>query len=195
MPETDKTLVEKVLDGDSRAAEMIVRRHQKFVFNVIYHYLGKDDQVEDIAQEVFMKFFQHLEQFDTSRPIKNWIGRITANRCLDELRRRKTDRLRFSSDLDLEEDEDRLDTLYAAFKGNTGLNDSDAGDILDLLNKAMEQLSPTDRMAFILREVEDLDYQAAAQMLGCTQLAARIRVSRAKKRLQKELGRLLNEKN
>jgi RNA polymerase sigma-70 factor (ECF subfamily) len=192
MSETDKELVEKILEGNSRAAEQIVRRHQKFVFNVIYHYLGKDDRVEDIAQEVFMKFFQHLEQYDTGRPIKNWLGRITANRCLDELRRRKTDRLRFASDLE-EDEENYLDNLYTAFKGNTALSESDATDCLTLLSNAMDQLSPKDRMAFVLREVEDLDYAAAAQMLGCSQLAARIRVSRAKKHLQKELGRLLHE--
>ena len=85
MARSDVELVAAVLRGDPHAFEEIVARHQRLVFNIIYRYLGRRDEVEDLAQEVFLKVFASLRSFDNSRPLLPWISRITANRCLDEV--------------------------------------------------------------------------------------------------------------
>ena len=104
MARSDAELVVEALEGDKESFELIVARFQGLVFNIAYHYLGRREEVEDLAQDVFLKVFQTLERYDTARPLKHWIGKIAVNRCLDELRRRKIRRLHLASDLG---DEDR----------------------------------------------------------------------------------------
>jgi RNA polymerase sigma-70 factor (ECF subfamily) len=125
--------------------------------------------------------------------LKHWIGKIAVNRCLDELRKRKIRKLHLAADL---RDEDRMgiDQLLEASVQNRALTELEADECLRLLNISMDGLPEKDRMAFVLREMEGQDYPGLAAMLGISEVAARIRVSRARKRLQKELERLLHEK-
>jgi RNA polymerase sigma-70 factor (ECF subfamily) len=190
MPRSDGELVVQVRDGDTRAASKIVGRYQSLVFNIIYHYLGRSGDVEDIAQEVFLKFFQRLDHYDTSRPLKHWIAKIAVNRSLDELRKLKGGRLRYLSDLNIEE-QGQIEALYEAATHSKILTGQDTEKCLDLLTTALNSLSEKDRTAFVLRELEDLEYREVAEIMDTSELAVRIRVSRSKKKLQEELEGLL----
>lgn len=181
---SDAELVAQALKGDRGAAEEIVLRYQRLVFNILYHYLGYGSDIEDLAQDVFLKFFKHLERYDTRRPLKHWLGRIAANQCIDEIRKRQKSPMRLESDLDLE-DNASLEQLWR--NPGPSLSDADAGRCFKLLQESMNVLSPKDRMAFVLREVQDLEYAEVAAIMESTELAARIRVSRARKRLREEL--------
>lgn len=193
MAETDAELVAAALEGDSESFEKIVNRFQGFVFNIAFHYLGYRGEVEDLAQEVFLRVFQKLERYDTNRPLKHWIGKIAVNLCLDELRKRKIRRLHLVSDLG---DEERrgIDQLLEACADNRQLTELEADRCLKLLEAAMNCLPAKDRMAFVLREMEGQDYSEMAAILGISEVAARIRVSRARKRLQEELEAIFHEK-
>lgn len=187
---SDAELVAQALKGDRGAAEEVVSRYQRLVFNILYHYLGPGSDIEDLAQEVFLKFFKNLERYDPKRPLKHWLARIASNQCIDEIRKRQKSPVRLESDLDLEENQS-LEQLWLDPNPARGLTQADAERCMDLLQKSMEVLSPKDRLAFVLREVEDRDYGEVAAMMGSSELAARIRVSRAKKQLRKELEGLL----
>jgi len=63
---TDAQLVEATVEGDPQAFEEIVERYQRLVFNIIYHYMGRRNEVEDLAQEVFLKVFRALDTFDAT---------------------------------------------------------------------------------------------------------------------------------
>jgi RNA polymerase sigma-70 factor (ECF subfamily) len=187
---SDAELVAQALKGDRGAAEEVVSRYQRLVFNILYHYLGPGSDIEDLAQEVFLKFFKNLERYDPKRPLKHWLARIASNQCIDEIRKRQKSPVRLESDLDLEENQS-LEQLWLNPGPESGLTDADAERCMNLLQKSMEVLSPKDRMAFVLREVEDRDYGEVAAMMGSSELAARIRVSRARKQLRKELEGVL----
>ncbi|TDI16479.1 MAG: RNA polymerase sigma factor [Acidobacteria bacterium] len=187
---TDAQLVKATVEGDSQAFEEIVERYQRLVFNIIYHYMGRRNEVEDLAQEVFLKAFRALETFDATRPLKSWIGRITANTCLDEIRKAPKRKVWSFADLGGDE-ESKIEYFYERFGQHSSLTEKDVEDLFELLEKLMERLNRKDKMAFVLRELEGLSYPEIAKALQSSELAVRLRVSRSKKRLQKDLEEIL----
>ena len=190
MARTDVELVEATLGGDPHAFEEIVERYQRLVFNIIYHYVGARDEVEDVAQEIFLKVFRSLHTFDTKWPLKSWISRITVNTCLDELRRVRKRKVLSFTDLRLDE-EDRIEYLFEQFTQQSSLTERDVEELFERLEKMMERLNEKDKMAFVLRELEGLSYPEIARTMKTTEMAVRIRVSRSKKKLREDLERIL----
>lgn len=190
MARTDAELVAATLAGDAGAFGEIVRRYQQFVFNAVYHYLGVRGEVEDVAQEVFLKLYRSLERFDQSRPLQAWIYRITANQCLDEARKSRHRRVRNFSDLG-EEEEERVRRFFDEDRQGASLTETEDTQSLQLLQKMMDGLPEKDRMAFVLREIEGLSYAEVSQALNTSVTAARIRISRVKKKLLAELAQIL----
>ncbi len=190
MAETDGELVAQILAGDSDAFEQLIKRYQKLVFNIIYHHMGRRGEVEDLAQEVFLKVFKSLDMYDQSRSMKAWIARITTNRCLDEMRKGRHSRVQLFSDL-TEEEEDRIQYYYHRSGRGASLTETEAEECFALLHKLMNRLTEKDKVAFVLREVEGLDYSEVAKILRTSQLGARIRVSRTRRKLQHSLTKFL----
>ena len=86
-PDEDRDLVARCRKGDPLAFEELVRKHQQMVLNLAYHYLGYHNDIEDVAQKIFIKVYFSLPKFDTRRPFFPWLYRIAINQCYDELRR------------------------------------------------------------------------------------------------------------
>ncbi len=192
MQKQDNELIASTLEGNQQAFEELIRRYQSFVHNVVYHYFAKREDVEEIAQEVFLKVYMALNKYDADRPFKHWLGRITSNLCIDEFRKRKRNRIvSLESDLGKEEQAD-LDQMFQAAETNSFAFVGGMEKGLDLLKKAMNTLSDKDRMTYVLREVEGLDYEEIGEMLGTSVVASRIRVSRARQQLKKKLEEMLN---
>jgi RNA polymerase sigma-70 factor (ECF subfamily) len=190
MPKTDEALVKATLGGDSQAFEEIVKRYQRLVFNIIYHYVGARDVVEDLAQEVFLKVFRSLDTFDMRGSLKAWVSRITANTCLDELRRNRKQKVVTFTDLG-SDDENRIEDFFDQFTSQGILTENDVSELFVLLETLMGRLNDKDKMAFVLRELEGLSYSDVAQAMKTTEVAIRIRISRSKKKLQKDLEDIL----
>jgi RNA polymerase sigma-70 factor, ECF subfamily len=89
----DYTLIQAVQAGDHSAFETLVRRYQRQVANLIYTNMGNQSDVEDIAQEVFIRVYRSLPQFKFNASFFSWIYRITVNLCIDEIRKRKIRRM------------------------------------------------------------------------------------------------------
>jgi len=192
MQKPDNELIIDILEGNQQAFEELIRRYQSFVHNVVYHFFAKREDVEEIAQEVFLKVYLALRSYDPDRPFKHWLGRITSNLCIDEFRKRKRSKvISLESDLGKDEQAD-LDQMFAMSETNSFSLTGGAEDGLNLLKKAMNSLSEKDRMAYVLREVEGLDYQEIGGMLGTSVVASRIRVSRARQQLKTKLEEMLN---
>ena len=190
MRRTDEELVKATLEGAPYAFEEIVERYQRLVFSIIYHYVGARDVVEDLAQEVFLKVFRSLATFDMRGPLKPWISRITANTCLDELRRNQKQKVYTFTDLGYD-DESRIEEFFEQFTSQGFLTEKDVSELFMLLGKLMGRLNVKDKMAFVLRELEGLSYSDVAQAMKTTEVAVRVRISRSKKKLQKDLEDIL----
>src|SRR3954452_10941050 len=85
VPDTNE-LIARCLNGDQLAWEQIVRQHWRKVFNVAYKFVGKHDEAEDLAQDIFLKIFKSLDTFDRRANFQTWLISISRNLCIDHYR-------------------------------------------------------------------------------------------------------------
>jgi RNA polymerase sigma-70 factor, ECF subfamily len=183
MPRTDPELVDAALVGDVQAFREIVERYQGLVFRIIYHYMGRREEVEDLAQEVFLKLYRSLPRFDKARPLQAWISRIAGNHCVDAIRKAKSRPVRYFSDLS-EGEMERIEYFMERAVQRSGLTEQEAEESFSMLHRLMEDLGEKERLAFVLHEMEGVSYSEMSRMLSTSEMAVRIRVSRARKKLQ-----------
>ena len=187
----DSDLIERTLKGNESAFAELVRRYQGAVWGTVYRVLGNSSENEDAVQEVFLRAYSALRKFDLQYPFGPWVMRIATNYCIDQIRRRKGRRIQLWSEL-RESEQQRLlndlskdDALESA-----GLEYTEA--YTKIAKTLLNGLNPKYRVAFILREVEDREYAEVATILGTSEVAARVRVSRARSELQKKFHAYLS---
>jgi RNA polymerase sigma-70 factor, ECF subfamily len=189
-PDDDRRLVEKCQKGDSLAFEELVRKYQQTVFNLAYHYVGYRNEVEDVAQKIFTKIYFSLPKFDLHRPFFPWLYRIAINQCYDELRRIRRQKTHTFSELNLE-DTGSIENLLRQNEIPPS-PDEDRHELRALLRKMLDQLPDQQRMAIVLRDLEAIPYSKIAEILKCTEQAARLKVFRARARLKTLVEKTLN---
>lgn len=189
-PDDDRDLVTRCQSGDAAAFEELVRKYQQTVFNLAYHYIGYRDEVEDVAQKIFVKVYFSLPKFDLERPFFPWLYRIAINQCYDELRRIRRRKIHTFSELSLEETSSIENLINQS--GPVPLAGEDRTELRALLQKVLNQLPDQQKMAIVLRDLESIPYSEIAEILKCSEQAARLKVFRARSRvkslLEKHLG-------
>jgi RNA polymerase sigma-70 factor, ECF subfamily len=178
----DRELVARCRKGDSLAFEELVRRHQQTILNLAYHYLGHQNDIEDVAQKIFTKIYFSLPKFDIRRPFFPWLYRIAINQCYDELRRIRRLKTRTFSELNSEETNNIENLISHQEVAPTA--DEDRREMQALLQKMLDQLPDQQRLAVVLRDIEAIPYSKMAEILKCTEQAARLKVFRARTRLK-----------
>ena len=187
----DSALIENTLKGDEWAFAELVRRYQAAVWGTVHRTLGNSSENEDAVQEIFLRAFNALHKFDLKYPFGPWILRIATNYCIDQLRRRKSRKVRLWSEL-TEFDQERLLRDFSQ-EGDWDSRATEAKEGYAKVARALlEGLNPKYRAAFILREVEDRAYDEVAKIMGTSEIAARVRVSRARSELQKKFRAYLS---
>ncbi len=180
----DATLIEETLKGNESAFAELVRRYQAAVWGTVHRILGRSSEDEDAVQEVFLRAFTSLRRFDPKYPFGPWILRIAANYCIDLLRRRKARRYKLWTELQESEQQRLLNDM--SVEGNFDSIVSGSPETHEKVAQALlDELKPKYRTAFVLRDVEGREYSEVARALGTTELAARVRVSRARAEIQK----------
>lgn len=181
-PEEDNRLIARCQAGDPLAFEELVQQYQQSILNLAYHYIGNRQESEDVAQKIFTKVYFSLPKFDVKRPFFPWLYRIAINQCYDELRRIRRQRTFTFSELSLEETAgiEKLISLREDPPGVEGDND----EMHRLLHKVLKQLPEQQRTAIVMRDLESIPYNRMAQVLNCTEQAARLKVFRARARLK-----------
>jgi RNA polymerase sigma-70 factor, ECF subfamily len=189
--EEDRDLVDRCQKGDPSAFEELVRKYQQSVLNLVYHYIGYKDDIEDVAQKIFIKIYFSLPKFDLSRPFFPWLYRIAINQCYDELRRIRRQRIHTFSELSIE-DAGSLENLISQneISRDTG---EDQEERCALLRRVLDQLPDKQRIAIVLRDIEAVPYAKMAELLKCTEQAARLKVFRARARLKEMMEKALQK--
>jgi len=188
-PDEDSSLIARCQEGDPLAFEELVRKYQQSITNLVYHYIGYKDDVEDIAQKVFVKIYFSLPKFDIKRPFFPWLYRIAINQCYDELRQIRRRRTYTFSELNLE-DSNSIEKLIGQAEPSVR-SDKERAELQALLSKILGQLPDHQRRVIILRDIEAIPYVEIAGILKCTEQAARLKVFRARNRLKKILEKVL----
>jgi len=183
----DAELLERILGGATDDFAELVRRHQSRVFAILHRYERDAQKVEDLAQETFLKAWRALGQFDGRAPFEHWLARIAARVALDHLRKEK----RRQNEIGLPElGDDALDWL----RSDDEKNELDVRSAAELLELAMRELSPADRMVITMQELEGRSVKEIAVAMGASGVAVRVRAMRARSKLRQALEKLANEK-
>ena len=182
-PDED-VLVEQALGGDREAFGLLIRRYQRLVFRIVGGFLRNRADVQDVAQETFLRAFEGLAGFRAGAPFGPWIARIATRASYDRLRqRRRTSEVAW---------EDLSPGERSAAQGLVaGAGQADRAATRDLLDRAMAPLAPKDRMVLILADALGFSGGEVARVMGCSSLAARIRLHRARRALRRVVEALL----
>jgi RNA polymerase sigma-70 factor (ECF subfamily) len=180
-------LVARAQQGDRAAFEDIMVLSQQRVTATAWRLLGDREDARDAAQEVFLKAYRHLGTFKAEGDLRGWLYRITVNVCHDLRRRRRGPHL-----VSLEAEAER-----AALPASAGAGDAEAEVLRDqrraLIGRALARLPEKERTALVLRDLEGLDTEDVARILGSSAVTVRSQVSRAREKVreycQRALGR------
>ena len=176
----DRELVKRAQRNDKESFEELMRRHQNRVFAVIRGILRQHEDIEDVAQQVFIKAYFSLKRFDQRSAFTTWLYKITVNECWDLLRKRKVRPLVYESDLN--EDQVRQ---YGGFE-NRGAEEPDISDRLEArqrVEQLMSGLEERDRLMLILKEVEGFSVEEIAEVLDLNANTVKVRLFRARRRI------------
>jgi len=186
------TLVARSREGDGSAFGELVRRYEGKIFRLALHVTQNREDAEDVLQETFLKAHEHLDQFQGAAKFYTWIVRIAVNQALMKLRRRRTDRT-VSLDEAIDTGEDTIVREVAAWDENPEQKFSrvELGGILD---SAIQGLEPAYRSVFVLRDIDELSTEEAADALGLSIPAVKSRLLRARLQLREKLTRHFKRK-
>jgi RNA polymerase sigma-70 factor (ECF subfamily) len=178
--EEDRELVRLSQGGQEAAFEQLVRRHQRRVFALVGGILRHPEDVEDVAQQVFLKAYLGLKRFDQRAAFSTWLYKIAVNECWDYLRKKKVRPLLYEADLS-EEQVSRLDGIASTERPPEGPNVRlEAQESLELVLSA---LSAEDRQLLILKEIEGFSVQELADILELNVNTVKVRLFRARGRI------------
>ncbi len=176
----DRELVRRAQREDKEAFEELVRRHQHRVFAVAGGILRRREDVEDIAQQVFVKAYFSLKRFDQRAAFSTWLYKITVNECWDMLRKKKVRPLVYESDLS--EEQARL-VIASGEKENPGPDVSQRIEARERVERLLEGLDERDRLMLILKEVEGFSIDEIAEVLSLNGNTVKVRLFRARRRV------------
>ncbi|MEI8289008.1 MAG: sigma-70 family RNA polymerase sigma factor [Verrucomicrobiota bacterium] len=179
----DAELLQRIRAGATDEFAELVRRHQARVFGILHRFERDGQRVEDLAQETFLKAWRALQQFDGRAPFEHWISRIAVRTALDHLRKEKKRRHEIALP---ELGEAALEWL----QGEDSRSELDARGAMEILQLAMQALSPADRVVITLQEIEGLSVKEIAAALGVSGVAVRVRALRARLKLKQAVEKL-----
>jgi RNA polymerase sigma-70 factor (ECF subfamily) len=172
----DYAVLRRVARGDQTALAELIRRHQGRLYRVAYRLLRDPLEAEDALQEVFIKVVEHAHRFEPQASVRAWLQRITANHCLNLLRRRHP-----------QESLDQDEVPEVAAAGATPLEALEEQDLSRRLEQLLEALPENQRRALVLKRFAGLSYREIGEEMGLSPQAVDGLLKRARQFLKKAL--------
>jgi RNA polymerase sigma-70 factor (ECF subfamily) len=185
-PEEIETLIQRCLQGDQTAWDAIVRMYWRKVFNVAYKFVGRHEEAEDLAQEIFLKIFKSLDTFDRRANFQTWLVSVSRNLCIDHYRSVRKERQTIDRAVDASE-------LAPASSDPGPMAALEQQDRLTLLRDALAALPGALRTAVLMRDIHELSYQDIADRLGLPQGTVKSRINRGRAELARQIRKLRGE--
>lgn len=180
-------------EGDESAFAEIVRRYSPRVFRTASRFFRRREQVEEAAQEVFLKAFTELGAFEGRGSMEGWLTRIATNMCLNMIRSAKRRPELTISDL-TEDEATWLDShlVSAATERHNSIERKLVA--ADLADRVMDNLSPDDRLVLTLIDGEESSVKEVVEMTGWSESKVKVQAHRARKRMREAVEKLLARK-
>jgi RNA polymerase sigma-70 factor, ECF subfamily len=178
----DYSLVSRCLSGDEAAWEELVRLHTRTVYALCYRFTGSSVEAQDLTQEVFVRVFRTLKTFrSTEGSLRTWLARVSRNLLIDHYRRTRQDRVTDSIEAQLPVLEDGV---AGSVRPDAALAGREASEILQL---ALQKLSPELREAVIMRDLQEMEYREIAGVLQIPEGTVKSRINRGRAELARVL--------
>ncbi len=185
----DVALMLALKDGNEAAFAELIGRHQVRVVSLIYRFVGDEAEAEDLAQEVFLRVYRMRDRYRPKARFSTWIYRIAANVSLNALRARSRRRcVSMPMTFDNAETQEgqtsshvedhRVDMPYAPMENR---------ELRDQVHQAINQLPETQKVAVILNKYEGMSYDEIAAIMGCSMMAVKSLLARARNNLREQL--------
>lgn len=182
---SDADIIKSVLAGETADFEEIIRRYQPRIFGTIRKYARRESEVDDIAQEVFIKTFRKLHTWRAEAPFEHWIMRLSVRTCYDFLRKHQRNRENAFTDLS-DPEKDWLQDFVKAPDDNHSEKQG-AGDLVHTL---MDQMSPAGKLILQLQEIEQKSVKEIAEITGWSISLVKVRAFRARNEMRKHLEKI-----
>ena len=190
MATSDSEFVKKALEGNIASFGTLVERYKNRVYNVACRILNNAEDAEDISQEAFVSAYKSLRQFDIQKKFGPWLFRITANLCIDFLRRRKY------QSVSLDENGAYLDddnTIQIPDKSPSPQKLTENAELKEIMEETIAELPPKYRITLMLRYIEDYTYSEIADALDTSVDTVKTHIHRGREILKKKLRLNLGE--
>lgn len=181
--------LDRVRRRDQVASRQLVEHLYPLVIRIVRSHLPRRVAEEDLAQDIFLKMFTRLEQYQGNVPFPHWVSRIAVTTCIDQLRAQKRrPEFRWA---DLSENE--AEVLDHVLTDERDTTPADALAARELVHKLLGQLKPADRLVIQLLDLEQKTIAEISALTGWNQTLVKVRAFRARRKLQKLFQELQNK--
>jgi RNA polymerase sigma-70 factor (ECF subfamily) len=177
----EQEVIEKARGGDTAAFNQMVLAYRKRILGTISRLIGRPEDVEDVAQEVFVRLYYSLDQLRTPEVFEPWLYRLTVNASYDYLRRSKRRGESRMSDLS----EQQVMMADAMAGGKQDAEDRQRGKVREFVDALFRHVSEEDRLLLTLKEVEGLSLKELEKVYRVNENALKVRLFRARQRVLK----------
>ncbi|MBI5214397.1 MAG: sigma-70 family RNA polymerase sigma factor [Ignavibacteriae bacterium] len=181
----EQTLVEQTRNGNMNAFRQLVERYQVKIYRLAYDLSGNHLDAQDVSQDVFLKAYKSLHNFRGDSKFGTWLYRITVNTCYDH---RSKKSLTMFKPTHLTDDDENSIPVEPRSTSVTPEQSAEASLIQKDIERALEQLTPREKIVFTLRHYHDLPLKEIADMLEISLGSVKTLLFRAIRRLQSELS-------
>ena len=189
MERSDAELIAAVLNGDTASFEPLVAKYSPRLFGTARRYARREDEVQDIVQEIWAKAFQKLSTFRGDAPFEHWLMRLAIHTCYDFLRQHQRNRENTFTELTTEEN-DWIERV--AVSPDSASDESVAAK--QLVERLLNMLSPPARLIIQLLEIEDRSVKEISKLTGWSIPLVKVRAFRARAEMRKCLARIARDK-
>ncbi|MGH9658950.1 MAG: RNA polymerase sigma factor [Bryobacteraceae bacterium] len=180
----DFELIKRAQAGDDAAFSQVVQAYRKRILGTISRLIGRPEDVEDVAQEVFLRLYFSLDQLRTPEVFEPWLYRLVVNAGYDYLRKQRRRQESRMSDLS----EQQVVMADAAASGSADLEERRKRRLREQVADLLQAVSEEDRILLTLKEVEGLTLKELEKVYGANESALKVRLFRARQRVLKSLG-------
>jgi RNA polymerase sigma-70 factor (ECF subfamily) len=195
-PVDEEAFVKRLQARDEAAFNELVLAYERRVFALVFRMLGRREEAEDLAQEVFVQVFKAIDQFRGESKLSTWIYRIAVNLCKNRTKYLSRRHAGSEDDVDAMADRAPLSSAKGVSVGDVGRPDElvEGMQLEVLVKRAIAQIDTDFRQVLILRDVEDMSYEEIASVTGLAEGTVKSRIHRARAQLRALVERALGEK-
>jgi len=187
----DRDLIDRCKKKQPAAFEQLVRRYQDRVYNLSFRFLREREIAEEVAQDVFVSIYKHIDGFKGDAKFSTWLFRVVANHCHNKSKylRRRRHKLQDSIDAPVDTEDGEMKRELPDDPSLSPEELSTRRNMNEAIQEAIAHLDDDHRVIVLLRDVEDMSYEEIGEVLGLPEGTVKSRLHRARNELRERLSK------